>query len=760
MSLHCPALTLVQRTGEAAADPGPGRQIDEVLWRRNCADFRDVMDIAKSVFLALEHHNEAALRVAVEVVTDPIARECLWWTDFWFEDDDQRDQWKHIIWEKFPVVIGHATDSKPMVQTAVSADPAALEGMQQRVEQADTACKAAQQQKKIAEMRCRELEEMETKSREHVRALDESLAQMRAELRRSKEACTSVQQRLALQEEQLHEAEKHKAAAAQCLAEQEKCARAAEDSFVADKEKLNKSEEARAVVEEKLKKSEEARAVLEEKLKKGEEARAVLEEKSKAAEEKIKALQASASMNTPSKSDDKALHEIAGKFHAEKALMREIGMQTEFHVEKALMREIEMQSEELRRKTKEQDAEVSELRKANAGLEREVEELRAKIPRKDERIGKLQEDKAALEEERMNMLRSIHALREKLKRITEIAEKKGYGKIVSEIMTEADIPQTLEGPEFFALTGFTRMRCDNAGLEREVEELRATIPQKDNRIGKLHEDKAALEEEKMNMLSSIHALREKLKRITEIAEKRGCGKLVSEIMAEANIPQTLEGREFRCFERLYQDALRRQRNVRDRMQSMVSAGSPTLGAGVPVVQPQLRVGPSVTAEGYGFKGLPPILTLVARVASVRPLSHLATLFCREAVGIVTGKVQTQLRVPEPASCSHDLVILADKIIQGLSAAGHVYAVVIYWAPACEVLCEPCKPEIASSFDADTAADVPVFLAFVVEGLTTGVSRRSRSPQPTDAQPKLTRSWTGPGNLPPLHILGGRVLAGS
>mmetsp|Transcript_78819 Transcript_78819/g.152213 ORF Transcript_78819/g.152213 Transcript_78819/m.152213 type:complete len:636 (+) Transcript_78819:114-2021(+) len=520
MSLHClrtgelqeglPGRKRVQSMGEAAADPGSGRQVDEALWRQNCADFRDVMDIAKSVFLALEHHNEAALRVAVEVVTDPIARECLWWTDFWFEDDDQRDQWKHIIWEKFPVVIGHATDSKPMVQTAVSADPAALEGMQQRVEQADTACKAAQQQKKIAEMRCRELDEKEAQAREQVRTLNESLAQMRAELRRSEESCTSVQQRLALQEEKLHEAEKHKAATAQRLAEQEKRARVAEDSCVA--------------AEEKLKKSEEARAVLEEKLKKGEEARAVLEEKSKAAEEKIKALQASASMNTPSKSDDKALHEIAGKFHAEKALMREIGMQTEFHVEKALMREIGMQTEFHVEKALMREIEM---------LTEELDDLRRKIKERDAEVSEL--------------------------------------------------------------------RKANAGLEREVEELRATIPQKDNRIGKLHEDKAALEEEKMNMLSSIHALREKLKRITEIAEKKGYGKIVSEIMTEADIPQTLEGREFRCFERLYQDALRRQRNVRDRMQSMVSAGSPTLGAGVPVVQPQLRVGPSVTAEGYRFQ---------------------------------------------------------------------------------------------------------------------------------------------------------------
>mmetsp|Transcript_78820 Transcript_78820/g.152215 ORF Transcript_78820/g.152215 Transcript_78820/m.152215 type:complete len:710 (+) Transcript_78820:114-2243(+) len=594
MSLHClrtgelqeglPGRKRVQSMGEAAADPGSGRQVDEALWRQNCADFKDVMDAAKSVYLALEHHNEAAVRVAVEVVTDPVARKCLWWNDFWCEDDDKRDQWKNIIREKLPVVIGHATNSKPIVETTMGADPAALEALQQRAEQADTAVKAAQQQQKIAEMRCRELDEKEAQAREQVRTLNESLAQMRAELRRSEESCTSVQQRLALQEEKLHEAEKHKAATAQRLAEQEKRARVAEDSCVA--------------AEEKLKKSEEARAVLEEKLKKGEEARAVLEEKSKAAEEKIKALQAS----TSSKSDEKSLHEMAGKFHAEKKRNMEL------------------------------EAQLQQANSANAELQQELDKARCMLDGSRDLESLQRELMARREECKASLLRIgefSKQLEDALRRVQDAETRAEAAEELAATLARnpAEIPPKPASPDKSIQVGalmreiemqteelddlrrrtkeqdaeVSELRKANAGLEREVEELRAKIPRKDERIGKLQEDKAALEEERMNMLRSIHALREKLKRITEIAEKKGYGKIVSEIMTEADIPQTLEGREFRCFERLYQDALRRQRNVRDRMQSMVSAGSPTLGAGVPVVQPQLRVGPSVTAEGYRFQ---------------------------------------------------------------------------------------------------------------------------------------------------------------
>merc|ERR1740117_1349491 len=43
----------------------------------------------------------------------------------------------------------------------------------------------------------------------------------------------------------------------------------------------------------------------------------------------------------------------------------------------------------------------------------------------------------------------------------------------------------------------------------------------------------------------------------------GLGKEVQEIMDEANITDTMNSAEFTCFERLYEDALRRQRKQRE-----------------------------------------------------------------------------------------------------------------------------------------------------------------------------------------------------
>jgi len=80
--------------------------------------------------------------------------------------------------------------------------------------------------------------------------------------------------------------------------------------------------------------------------------------------------------------------------------------------------------------------------------------------------------------------------------------------------------------------------------------------------GKLKDEKEALEKRNDKMLKMLHQLKEQLRKVSEIAEKRGCGDLVNSILEEASVTQTLESPEFTCFDRLYEDAKRRMEKQR------------------------------------------------------------------------------------------------------------------------------------------------------------------------------------------------------
>merc|ERR1719311_1136392 len=81
-------------------------------------------------------------------------------------------------------------------------------------------------------------------------------------------------------------------------------------------------------------------------------------------------------------------------------------------------------------------------------------------------------------------------------------------------------------------------------------------------IRELKEEKEALEKRNDKMLKMLHQLKEQLRKVSEIAEKRGCGDLVASILEEASVTQTLESPEFTCFDRLYEDAKRRMEKQR------------------------------------------------------------------------------------------------------------------------------------------------------------------------------------------------------
>ncbi|CAE8627935.1 unnamed protein product, partial [Polarella glacialis] len=79
--------------------------IDEQAWRNSLVDLHLVMSCCKSLFVTLEHHREAMLRVSVEIVTCRQSRVALFWDDYWWSDDQKREAFKAIVEEKLQAVV-------------------------------------------------------------------------------------------------------------------------------------------------------------------------------------------------------------------------------------------------------------------------------------------------------------------------------------------------------------------------------------------------------------------------------------------------------------------------------------------------------------------------------------------------------------------------------------------------------------------------------------------------------------------------------
>lgn len=229
-------------------------------------------------------------------------------------------------------------------------------------------------------------------------------------------------------------------------------------------------------------------------------------------------------------------------------------------------------------------------------------------------------------------------------------------------------------------------------------------------------------------------------------------------MEEAGIPGLIDGPEFSCFERLYQDALRRQRDYKERMQTR-SFSSPTHGAGVAVVQRQFSLGrvtnsPSVTTEGFGLQRASSQIDYGgASEVSASPLPPGNAGFQRGG-GYYNGQSAdtasgTRVSFMQPRPSGLGQGALRDVLQQGMATRSSSIGRLLV-RPS--VSPGPAKRQVSP--DASTPTPPPAYLSFshfVPEGLKTGVPRRaSRSPSPTDdRQPKLIRARTEPGNLPPL-----------
>lgn len=86
-------------------DRATGR-LDSKVWEKNVLDIQHLWRLARSLWLLLEHNNEAMFRVALELVTCGKTKQCVNWHEaLWFQDDLQREEFSGMVREKLAHVL-------------------------------------------------------------------------------------------------------------------------------------------------------------------------------------------------------------------------------------------------------------------------------------------------------------------------------------------------------------------------------------------------------------------------------------------------------------------------------------------------------------------------------------------------------------------------------------------------------------------------------------------------------------------------------
>ncbi|CAE7424456.1 unnamed protein product [Symbiodinium natans] len=91
----------------------------------------------------------------------------------------------------------------------------------------------------------------------------------------------------------------------------------------------------------------------------------------------------------------------------------------------------------------------------------------------------------------------------------------------------------------------------------ELEKLKAKLKKRDAQIAALQEENDKLNEEQVRLLKMLKQVREQLRIVMELAEKKGLGDVIKKLFEEAGLGATMSDPDYTCFDRLYDDALRR-----------------------------------------------------------------------------------------------------------------------------------------------------------------------------------------------------------
>jgi len=535
--------------GETEEREKKRRMAEEQQWRSDVIDMHRVMGISQALWLLLEHNNEAILRVAMEITMDPKAAECLWWNEVWYGDEEKREQFRKIVKDKLKVCweakTGEAASASEQEDDS-SVDKAQYDALMAKFGQMEGKLNVVEKGKMVAEDRCRQLETSLTDANEKVK-----------EMKALEKGSEELRSRVKELEKQLLAASGNDPSAARA-AELEQKVKSLEQEVLREQERIKKLEgQLSGQVGKKELLDAEKRA---------EELERLLREQQEAAEKARKDADLANSELEQAKKDlaakpkEKIVQAVAKKPVGEKISQGDLDAAAQ-----------EAEDERLRARTAE--TMVEQMKDDLARVQAELDESRTQLELSEKRVQKA-EDRASAADSESNKWKSqaadletahVQDLAEidELKR--ELATAKGE-KYVPPPRPKTPPPvvvQQAEAPVQAVKTvikGVPQEEHDKVLAELEKFKERCRKMKVDN--DELKAANAELEDKNMRMLKMLHEIKEQLARVTALAEKKGLGDVVKQILEESKVAQTLESDEYTCFNRLYDDAKRRMEKQR------------------------------------------------------------------------------------------------------------------------------------------------------------------------------------------------------
>mmetsp|Transcript_150171 Transcript_150171/g.280063 ORF Transcript_150171/g.280063 Transcript_150171/m.280063 type:complete len:762 (-) Transcript_150171:1047-3332(-) len=578
--------------GEEEGEGGSkARAYEEQNWRNCVLDLHRVLSVAKDLFFVLEHNNEALLRVAVEIVCCEEAQRAIWWTEEWFEDDIRREWFRQVVADKLDLIMGKGSRVHFSLEDA-SADKQNDDyaDLARKLEKYEEHIRIIEMEKKMTDMKLREAEDSNYEIQNKVAHLEKTTQHLREELRNKKPDPSLEQEKEALAK-QLEEAQQQVKLAEEQRNKVQERLKVVESEFEsrASKWEEEKVEMRRKQEEEMMLKEKKAAEVaselsnVREQLKRATMVSAKIVEKPKeeppppvkdtAGDAKMKAM--------VKKFETEKNARLAAEKHAEEMKGQLAGL--EATLEGVTKREIPGLNQEKRE---------AESRAAEAL--KKVERLEETLAKADGAQGLLDGVKAEYEKKLQKMsedLRSAVAAAAAAEAAAAAAAAAKSKKAEPEPAPPPPPPINLEPkpepkPEPKAAEEEPKVEIVEKIVEKEVtkvvekvihtgiseEDLNQKIEALDKAKQRIREQKAengellekieALEAKNLKLLKMLHEIKEQLKRVTELAEKKGAGNLISSILEESKVSETLDSEEYTCFNRLYDDAVRRQENQR------------------------------------------------------------------------------------------------------------------------------------------------------------------------------------------------------
>lgn len=421
--------------------------VDEALWKQNVIDLQRVMDVSKNMWLALEHSNEATVRVALEIALNHQTKKVLWWPDFWFSDQNKREHFKEIVRMKLAIAIANAKGSAVDLsdfQTQNSVGSEELAALRNRLKELEAALQSSRAAQAAAESKAREAELAAEQAKKRAADLEKSVESYRQQAKEAgNQKNAAPVEDLAAQEE-IRKLKQQLAISNEQKVKLEDVIKDLKQQLEAQK-KLNVPQTSSA----ELTSAQQRVTDLEAELKKLRAELASAVKRAEAAEKNT-----SSKVVAPTRGQDS---EELQKVKAENKRL-----QAELETANAKIKDFQQQlADGQPHKVTDQDEE--ELRRRDA----EAEKMKAKYDKMKNKCASLEEELEKLNEEHAKLLKMFKQVKEQLKLLMELAEKKGFGDQINKLFEEAGLAGTMGHADY---TCFDRLYED--ALRRQEKQRR------------------------------------------------------------------------------------------------------------------------------------------------------------------------------------------------------------------------------------------------------------------------------------------------